>query len=65
MISVILIVFGAVIMLMGWYDDRPDNVTRGTWILGTGIAIGALLLTLGSLGYTIPETSFKTCCSQL
>jgi len=59
MISVILIVFGAVIMLMGWYDDRPDNVTRGTWILGTGIAIGALLLTLGSLGYTIPETSFK------
>jgi len=28
MISVILIVFGAVIMLMGWYDDRPDNVTR-------------------------------------
>lgn len=59
MISVILIVFGAVIMLMGWYDDRPDNVTRGTWILGTGIAIGALLLTLGNLGYTIPETSFN------
>jgi len=59
MISVILIVFGAVIMLMGWYDDRPDNVTRGTWILGTGIAMGALLLTLGSLGYTIPKTSFK------
>lgn len=59
MISVILIVFGAVIMLMGWYDDRPDNVTRGTWILGTGIAIGALLLTLGSLGYTIPESSFN------
>lgn len=59
MISVILIVFGAVIMLMGWYDDRPDNVTRGTWILGTGIAIGALLLALGSLGYTIPESSFN------
>lgn len=59
MISVILIVFGAVIMLMGWYDDRPDNVTRGTWILGTGIAIGALLLTLGSLGYTIPKSSFN------
>jgi len=59
MISVILIVFGAVIMLMGWYDDRPDNVTRGTWILGTGIAMGALLLTLGSLGYTIPKSSFK------
>lgn len=58
-VSVILIVFGAVIMLMGWYDDRPDNVTRGTWILGTGIAIGALLLALGSLGYTIPETSFN------
>lgn len=59
MISVILIVFGAVIMLMGWYDDRPDNVTRGTWILGTGIAMGALLLALGSLGYTIPESSFN------
>jgi len=59
MISVILIVFGAVIMLMGWYDDRPDNVTRGTWILGTGIAIGALLLALGSLGYTIPKSSFN------
>lgn len=59
MISVILIVFGAVIMLMGWYDDRPDNVTRGTWILGTGIAIGALLLTLGNLGYTIPKSSFN------
>jgi len=59
MISVILIVFGAVIMLMGWYDDRPDNVTRGTWILGTGIAMGALLLTLGSLGYTIPKSSFN------
>ena len=59
MISVILIVFGAVIMLMGWYDDRPDSVTRGTWILGTGIAMGALLLALGSLGYTIPESSFN------
>ena len=65
MISVILIVFGAVIMLMGWYDDRPDNVTRGTWILGTGIAMGALLLALGSLGYTIPETSFKPVAPNL
>ena len=65
MISVILIVFGAVIMLMGWYDDRPDNVTRGTWILGTGIAMGALLLALGSLGYTIPETSFKPVAPDL
>jgi len=65
MISVILIVFGAVIMLMGWYDDRPDNVTRGTWILGTGIAMGALLLTLGSLGYTIPKSSFKPVAPNL
>jgi len=65
MISVILIVFGAVIMLMGWYDDRPDNVTRGTWILGTGIAIGALLLTLGNLGYTIPKSSFNPVAPNL
>lgn len=65
MISVILIVFGAVIMLMGWYDDRPDNVTRGTWILGTGIAIGVLLLTLGNLGYTIPESSFNPVAPNL
>lgn len=38
----ILVVFGGAVTLMGWYDDRPDNVTRGLWIIGTGVAMSGL-----------------------
>jgi hypothetical protein len=52
-------------MFMGWYEDRPDNVNRGIWILGTGAAIAVLLVVLGRLGYTIPETNFSTTLPSL
>lgn len=48
-ISMILIAYGGMIALTGWYEDRPDNVTRGIWILGTGAAIAALLIIVPSL----------------
>jgi len=43
----ILIVFGGATMLMGWYDDRPDNVTRGLWVIGTGAAMAGLAAVAG------------------
>lgn len=53
----ILAIFGGATALMGWYDDRPDNITRGFWTLGSGAALLIIAGTVGGFIQTIPTNT--------